>query len=138
MFHLTSTERKALVLIASVLLVGQGLLVYQRGREARYLYRESDREFWAAFQLEQAAAKRQALEARVIRPAVNPNTASREELQTLPGVGPVIADRIMEYRREHPLTEPEGLRPVPGIGPQTLEKMRPYLVFTNREEEAEQ
>ena len=61
---------------------------------------------------------------------VDVNRATAEELTALPGVGPVLAGRIVEYRRSHGrFTGPEDLLPVPGIGPAVLEKMRARLRF---------
>ena len=46
----------------------------------------------------------------------------------LPGVGEVMARRIVENRAQHgPFADAEALRRVPGIGPKTLEAIRPYL-----------
>ena len=46
----------------------------------------------------------------------------------LPGVGETLARRIVESRSEAgPFTELEALRRVRGIGPKTLERIRPYL-----------
>lgn len=48
---------------------------------------------------------------------VNLNTASAEELQTLPGIGEVLAARIIEHREQSgPFTCPEELMAVKGIG----------------------
>lgn len=53
------------------------------------------------------------------------NTASERELDLLlPGVGPVLAARIVAAR---PFTSVEDLVGVSGIGPTTLEKLRPYV-----------
>jgi len=57
---------------------------------------------------------------------IDPNTASPEELQKLPGIGPELADRLIENR---PYQRAEDLARVPGIGPKTVEKLRPYLRF---------
>ena len=63
---------------------------------------------------------------------VDPNTASSSELQTIPGIGPVLAARIIEYRETvAPFTRPEDLLNVPGIGVKTLEKIEKYLEFGN-------
>jgi len=60
---------------------------------------------------------------------VNVNTASIEQLTTLPEVGPEIAKRITEAR---PFSEPNDLLRVKGIGEKTLEKMKPRLVFPEK------
>lgn len=56
---------------------------------------------------------------------VSLNTASARELELLlPGVGPVLAARIVAAR---PFTHIDDLLEVSGIGPATLEKLRPYV-----------
>lgn len=53
------------------------------------------------------------------------NAASAEELERLPGIGPVIARRIVEFRQTHgPFAMVDDLIEVPGIGARTLEKLR--------------
>ncbi len=55
------------------------------------------------------------------------NRASAEELETLPGVGPALAARIVTARQERLFTSVEDLERVPGIGPATLQRLRPHL-----------
>jgi competence protein ComEA len=55
---------------------------------------------------------------------VNVNRADEALLLTLPGVGPVLARRIMEVRSRAPFTSVEDLLRVSGIGPATLERLR--------------
>ncbi len=57
---------------------------------------------------------------------INPNTASRDELMKLPGIGEVTANSIIESR---PYAKLEDLTKVNGIGKQTLLKLQPFLVF---------
>ncbi len=62
------------------------------------------------------------------RVAVSVNLATAEELERLPGIGPVLARRIVEDRaRNGQYTRPEDLLRVKGIGRKTLDKLRPYL-----------
>jgi len=61
-----------------------------------------------------------------IRPdgRVDLNLATEEELQTLPGVGPVMASRIVAHRQEHgPFVDVGQLRQVSGIGDRTFQKL---------------
>ncbi|MCX8052499.1 MAG: helix-hairpin-helix domain-containing protein [Armatimonadetes bacterium] len=61
---------------------------------------------------------------------VNINTAGPEELDRIPGVGPSIAQRIIEYRNQiGRFTSVEQLMDVKGIGPKNLEKMKPYVAL---------
>ena len=60
---------------------------------------------------------------------VHLNTATLEELDTLPGVGPVTAQRIVDYREQHgPFSSVEELDAVSGIGPARLEQLRDLVV----------
>jgi competence protein ComEA len=48
---------------------------------------------------------------------LNLNTATAAELDALPGVGPVLAQRIVDHRDQGPFTSVDQLDDVPGIGP---------------------
>lgn len=59
---------------------------------------------------------------------VNLNSAGSAELIRVPGIGPVMAERILAYRREcGRFRSVDELIRVRGVGPKTLEKIRPYL-----------
>ena len=59
---------------------------------------------------------------------VNINSADETTLETLNGVGPALATAIIQYRTEHgPFTSVDQLDDVSGIGPATLEKLRPQV-----------
>lgn len=58
---------------------------------------------------------------------VNINTATLEELQLIPGVGEVLAKRIIETRQNKPFDSPESLTRVNGIGEKSVQKMIPYV-----------
>ena len=58
------------------------------------------------------------------------NRASREELERLPGIGPVMAQRILTLRENAGrFRELEELRSVQGIGPATIERLRPLVII---------
>ncbi|MBA2453873.1 MAG: ComEA family DNA-binding protein [Chloroflexia bacterium] len=59
---------------------------------------------------------------------VNINTASIDALDDLPGIGPVIAGRIVEYRLQHgPFQTLEELEEVAGISMRMVEELRPLI-----------
>lgn len=61
---------------------------------------------------------------------VNLNTATSEELQTIKGVGPATAQKILDYRAAHGrFTSVDELLKIDGIGAKTLEKIRPEVTI---------
>ena len=63
------------------------------------------------------------------KPALlNINTASAEELETLPNIGARMAKRIIDYRTQRGnFASVDALQGVKGIGPKTIEKLRPFI-----------
>jgi competence protein ComEA len=60
---------------------------------------------------------------------IDVNTADWPEFATLPDVGETTARRIVEYRqRNGPFQSLDDLRQVRGIGPKTMERLRPYFL----------
>lgn len=59
---------------------------------------------------------------------LNLNTATSDQLQELPGVGPVTAEAILAFRTDHgPFTSVEELLDVKGIGEATLDELAPHV-----------
>jgi len=79
----------------------------------------------------------------VVRPTfhdarkVDLNTASIVELVRLPGIGEVLAGRIIAYREEHGrFTTLDGLVAVSGIGPKVLEEIRDQVTIDAEDDRA--
>jgi competence protein ComEA len=58
------------------------------------------------------------------------NTATVEQLDTLPGVGEVTAGRIVAYRAAHPFTTVDELLEVPGIGQRRFEQLKDLVTVS--------
>ena len=58
---------------------------------------------------------------------LDPNTAPVDSLELLPGIGRVLADRIVEYRLHSNFSTEIDITEVKGLGPKSYERIRPYL-----------
>lgn len=59
---------------------------------------------------------------------ININTATSEELQTINGIGPATAEKILDYRKNNGyFKKPEDLKNVDGIGDKTFEKLKEHI-----------
>jgi len=68
----------------------------------------------------------------VIQYPLDLNSATGEELQSLPGIGEVLSQRILDYREEHgPFTATDQLMDVYGIGQQLYESIQGYITVLN-------
>jgi competence protein ComEA len=65
-------------------------------------------------------------------PALDLNRATKAELRLIPGLGDALAQRVIDQReRAGPFKSVDELRQVSGIGPKTLERLRPRLFVTS-------
>ena len=70
-------------------------------------------------------------------PALNLNTATLEQLEALPGIGPKTAELIVQYRQKNgPFKKVEELMNVRGIGERSFLRLKPLLTIAPRTEKA--
>jgi competence protein ComEA len=64
---------------------------------------------------------------------VNLNTATQAQLESLPGIGAKVAERILEYRQKNgQFKKIEDLMNVQGIGEKSFLKLKPLLTVTDK------
>jgi len=67
-------------------------------------------------------------------PPIDVNTADADKLTTLPGIGKAIAQRIIDYRKEHgPFKKVEELLNVRGIGDRSLARIKDRVTVTTKD-----
>ncbi len=108
------TRREALALAGGGLLLTAALLLSAFGRPKTAL-----------------ALGAQPLPAATLAPALrlDPDKATAEQLEELPGIGPTLAERILAQRALGPIDGPEDLLAVEGLGPAKLEAIEPYITY---------
>jgi comEA protein len=139
----TPTEGRVVFFLVASFLVGLGIkIVKERSAGAeRFDYAVSDSTFTALSR--QADADTAAREADGGEPEVategspdpavhlvDINTALKSEFAELPGIGEVMAERIVRYRKEHGrFASVDDLIHVSGIGKKKLDRIRPYCTL---------
>jgi len=135
----TISELRAILFLAATFFLGLGLRWFGANAEppaAKFNYSAQDSIFlersatvFGDSTKQEPARKSRNQPARKPKPhSINPNSASREELMLLPGIGRTYAERILMYRQEHgPFRSVEELSKVKGIGKKTLARIREFL-----------
>lgn len=108
MFSLSPPEKKVLIAIAFIIFLGTTI---------RYFNLEVKDE-----SVHQPASKR--------FQAININQATSLELEKIPGLGPVLSQRVIEYRKSHPsFKKISDLEKVKGIGKKKAKIIAEYIKF---------
>ncbi len=118
---LTPQERRVLLFLIASVLVGTAIRVYKAKNPsfAPELKGESD---------SQDAETHPSPIEDVLMGKININTASKRELESLPGIGPTYAERILVYRRENgPFRSKEEVMSVRGIGERRYRDLEPHI-----------
>jgi competence protein ComEA len=126
--RLTKDESRALGFVA--LLVALALAAHLVQRPPELAPETASLDLDALTQTADSALEAAARRSKPLAPGelIDPNTASAEELDRLPGIGPALADRIVaERERGGPFRTVEELQRVPGIGPATRGRIAPHL-----------
>jgi len=150
-FGFTRNELKVILVLGTTLAVGLGVRWYgktfpppQREDAPEFDYTRQDSLFLARSRTLDSTREDLSLDdSRRDRRKTDPllpglldiNRASKEDLLRLPGIGEKYAERILRYREEHgPFGAVEQLTAVRGIGPKTLERIRPFITVAERPE----
>jgi competence protein ComEA len=125
---LTPTERNVILFLALTLVVGAAIRFYQEtvppNRQFDYTALDST---FAVFQKRLASDSIRQEEGASNR-VVNINMATKSELTVLPGIGDVLADRIIRQREEQGEFETiSDLQKVKGISKKKFEKLKPFI-----------
>ena len=114
-------ERVALTVFGLLALVALGVLLWQRHHPPLAVAGAPEPAQTAQWDAALSTARQ-----------VDVNTASVAELERLPGVGPALAQRIVEYRTRYgAFQHPTELQRVNGVGPKTLKGIEDYVTTTS-------
>lgn len=149
-FTFTKLESRAIILIIMAILVGTVIkIVKNQATSNSFDFESFDKEFIYKTSFYQTATdlviedstisgttedthtkknEKGKKEQNLKEKSININTATKEELVKLPGVGPSTAEKIIEYREKiNGFKKIEDIMKVKGIGQKKFEKMKPYI-----------
>jgi competence ComEA-like helix-hairpin-helix protein len=130
---LTKTERKVILFLVVTLLVGAGIRLYQATVPSapQFDYHASDSTFAALSAAPEESAPGVVVEKnKDTSGRLNINTATKQQLLDLPGVGEVTADRILTYRAATgKFSSVDELRSIKGMSKKKMEKLKPLITI---------
>jgi competence ComEA-like helix-hairpin-helix protein len=128
---LTGTERKVILFLVVTLLAGGGIRLYQAAFPSapQFDYRASDSTFAALSAAQEDSSAGEVKEGiEVASGKLNINTATKQQLLDLPGVGEVTANRILALRAETgKFSTVDELRCVKGMSKRKIENLKPLI-----------
>lgn len=128
---LTNTERKVILFLVVTLLVGGGIRLYQATfpTAPQFDYRASDSTFAALSMVPEDSLTGTVKEGiGDVSGKLDINTATKEQLLDLPGIGEVTANRILTYRTETgKFSNVDELRAIKGMSKKKIENLRPLI-----------
>jgi competence protein ComEA len=126
---MNSKERTVLVFLIAVMLAGAGVSAWHHHQVQKNLkiIQSAVRTRQSALDSAQSAVR--SPQSAVL---VDLNTATASELDLLPGIGPALAQRIIEYRSKHNgFKTVDELRQVSGIGPKKFEAIKDRVTVSH-------
>jgi len=124
----TRRETAVLLFLSVGFIVGLGVRIYQQRWVSLPELLEEKRASQSVSEAYFDGAGEAGTEKETMNESISLNKATCEELNRLPGIGPIMAERIVEYREEcGEFRSIEELVKVKGIGEKNLEKLKPYL-----------
>ncbi|MEA3560213.1 MAG: helix-hairpin-helix domain-containing protein [Candidatus Omnitrophota bacterium] len=129
MFNLTKSEKGVIVFLAAGFLLGCGLIYFQK-INSKFCLSASTGKRNTNSPVISPAKKNFVLKSEILSKGVNINEAGEEELVQLPGIGHVLAGRIIDYR-EHSgyFDKLDDIKKIPGIADKKFERIKEYLTL---------
>ncbi|MCJ7497402.1 MAG: helix-hairpin-helix domain-containing protein [candidate division Zixibacteria bacterium] len=127
-FSFTPQESKAIIFLIVVLLIGSGVTIYKKYHPdfaPELLIENNFPEQKKVFEPARSSAISENINLKIPGRKVNLNTATLRELESLPGIGPELGRRILDYREKRGnFSTIDEIINVKGIGPKILEKFK--------------
>jgi comEA protein len=126
--NFTPQETKALIFLLTALLVGSGIVLYKRTHPGFAPQLKLEKSGVDSLRQTRYLSGREQGEIKI-----NLNQATAAELQLLPGVGPALSKRIVEYREANgEFDRVEDVMQVSGIGAKTFEGIKDYVTVERK------